>query len=170
MAKLVPILMALSVFLLSASPANHQENSSDKITFGTVPLEMGMTQDSVLAGVLRTLVRPDRLPHFQIDLPASSSGSAVGDQWFGLADRSVTAARRASVLPLHRWRVSPRGNTVAAMAPGSRCERSTMEGAGERRGGTPMKAAVYTRYGPPDVVQISGLEKPVPPQCVSGQP
>jgi hypothetical protein len=25
-----------------------------------------------------------------------------------------------------------------------------------------MKAAVYTRYGPPDVVQIKGLEKPVP--------
>ncbi len=25
-----------------------------------------------------------------------------------------------------------------------------------------MKAAVYTRYGPPDVVQIKDLEKPVP--------
>src|SRR6266849_10043898 len=30
-------------------------------------------------------------------------------------------------------------------------------------GGTPMKAAVYTRYGPPDVVvQIADVEKPVP--------
>src|SRR5712691_6456847 len=30
-------------------------------------------------------------------------------------------------------------------------------------GGTPMKAAVYTRYGPPDVVvQITDVEKPVP--------
>jgi NADPH:quinone reductase-like Zn-dependent oxidoreductase len=37
-----------------------------------------------------------------------------------------------------------------------------MEGAGQRRGGTPMKAAVYTRYGPPDVVQITDVEKPVP--------
>jgi NADPH:quinone reductase-like Zn-dependent oxidoreductase len=37
-----------------------------------------------------------------------------------------------------------------------------MEGAAQRRGGTPMKAAVYTRYGPPDVVQIRDVEKPVP--------
>jgi len=29
-------------------------------------------------------------------------------------------------------------------------------------GGTPMKAAVYTRYGPADVVQITDIEKPVP--------
>jgi NADPH:quinone reductase-like Zn-dependent oxidoreductase len=29
-------------------------------------------------------------------------------------------------------------------------------------GGTPMKAAVYTRYGPPDVVQIVDIEKPLP--------
>jgi len=27
---------------------------------------------------------------------------------------------------------------------------------------TPMTAAVYTRYGPPDVVQITDVEKPVP--------
>src|SRR5712692_266088 len=32
-----------------------------------------------------------------------------------------------------------------------------MEGAGQR-----MKAAVYRRYGPPDVVQIKDVEKPVP--------
>ena len=25
-----------------------------------------------------------------------------------------------------------------------------------------MKAAVYTRYGPPDVVQIADVERPVP--------
>ncbi len=48
------------------------------------------------------------------------------------------------------------------VAPRDRRERSTMEGAGQRRGGTPMKAAVYTRYGPPDVVQITDVEKPVP--------
>jgi NADPH:quinone reductase-like Zn-dependent oxidoreductase len=29
-------------------------------------------------------------------------------------------------------------------------------------GGTPMKAAVYTRYGPPDIVQIADVEKRVP--------
>jgi NADPH:quinone reductase-like Zn-dependent oxidoreductase len=37
-----------------------------------------------------------------------------------------------------------------------------MEGAGQRSGNTRMKAAVYTRYGPPDVVQIKDVEKPVP--------
>src|SRR5712691_12125721 len=43
-----------------------------------------------------------------------------------------------------------------------RRERSTTEGAGRRSGGTSMKAAVYTRYGPPDVVQITDVVKPVP--------
>jgi NADPH:quinone reductase-like Zn-dependent oxidoreductase len=32
----------------------------------------------------------------------------------------------------------------------------------EKRGKRIMKAAVYTRYGPPDVVEIAELEKPVP--------
>jgi NADPH:quinone reductase-like Zn-dependent oxidoreductase len=37
-----------------------------------------------------------------------------------------------------------------------------MEGAGQRSGGPRMKAAVYTRYGRPDVVQIKDVEKPSP--------
>jgi NADPH:quinone reductase-like Zn-dependent oxidoreductase len=41
-------------------------------------------------------------------------------------------------------------------------ERSTMEAAGQRSGDAHRKAAVYTRYGPPDVVQITDIEKPVP--------
>jgi len=41
-------------------------------------------------------------------------------------------------------------------------ERSTMEGTSELSGDPYMKAAVYSRYGPPDVVQINDVEKPVP--------
>ena len=37
-----------------------------------------------------------------------------------------------------------------------------MDGAGPRRGGAPLRAAVYTRYGPPDVVHIEDVAKPVP--------
>ena len=37
-----------------------------------------------------------------------------------------------------------------------------MEGAGQRSGVTPMKAAVFMRYGPPDVIQIADVEKPAP--------
>jgi NADPH:quinone reductase-like Zn-dependent oxidoreductase len=37
-----------------------------------------------------------------------------------------------------------------------------MEKASERSEGTPMKAAVSTRYGPPDVVQVLDVEKPAP--------
>ena len=40
--------------------------------------------------------------------------------------------------------------------------KTNMEGAGQRSGGKPMKAAVYTPYGPPDVVHITDVEKPVP--------
>jgi len=37
-----------------------------------------------------------------------------------------------------------------------------MEGAGQRSSGLRMKATVYSRYGPPDVLQIRDVEKPVP--------
>ena len=50
----------------------------------------------------------------------------------------------------------PRGRFGVAVAPRDGRERSTMEGAGQR-----MKAA-YTRYGPPDVVEVNDLDKPVP--------
>jgi hypothetical protein len=36
-------------------------------------------------------VRADRLPHFQVHVPASNSRSAFGDWWFGLSDLSVPA-------------------------------------------------------------------------------
>ena len=58
----------------------------------------------------------------------------------------------------------PRGNIADAVAPRDRPKRSTMEGASWRSGGVHqhMKAAVYSRYGPPDVLQIRDVEKPVP--------
>src|SRR5713101_2409567 len=99
------------------------------------------------------LLPSDWLPHFQVDLPASNSGRADGDWRFGLADLSVPVARRLSV-PLHFCPRHSRGSIADPVAPGDGRERSTMEGAGQRRASHPnMKAVVYTRYGPPDVVQ-----------------
>jgi len=37
-----------------------------------------------------------------------------------------------------------------------------MEAAGQRRGDTRVKAAVYERFGPPDVVHVAEVEKPIP--------
>jgi hypothetical protein len=37
-----------------------------------------------------------------------------------------------------------------------------MEGAGQRRSGPRMKAAIHSGYRPPDVLQIRDVEKPVP--------
>src|ERR1700694_367747 len=90
---------------------------------------------STYYSILRIMVRPDRLPHLQVHLPSSNSGSAVGDQWFGFCDLSVPTARILSVPALHRCRLRPRGNTTGAMAHRDGCERSTMEGAGQRGGG-----------------------------------
>ena len=95
-----------------------------------------------LPGIFRSLLPPDRLPHLQVGLPASNSGRADGVCRFGLADFSVTAARKLSV-PLHSGPRLPRGTIADAMAPREGRERSTMEGAGQRG----MKAGVYPRSG-----------------------
>src|SRR5207247_697579 len=47
--------------------------------------------------IFRILLSPDRLPHFQIDLPASNSGRADGVGRFGLADLSVITFRKLSI-------------------------------------------------------------------------
>jgi hypothetical protein len=51
-------------------------------------------------GRRRSLLPPDRLPHLQVGLPTSNSGRADGVCRFGLADLSVTVARKLFV-PLH---------------------------------------------------------------------
>ena len=48
-------------------------------------------------GISRTLLLPDRIPHFQVDLPASNSGCGDDDCGFELADLSINAARKLSV-------------------------------------------------------------------------
>jgi hypothetical protein len=43
---------------------------------------------------------PDRLPHFQVDFPASNSGRADGDCRFGLADLSLSPALAHDLSPI----------------------------------------------------------------------
>ena len=90
-------------------------------------------------GIFRILCAPDRLPHYQVHLPASHSGRVVGAWRFGLAELPVSAARIPSV-PLHCSLRRPRGNSADPVAPRVRRERTTMEGAGQRSGGTAIAA------------------------------
>ena len=64
-----------------------------------------------LSGVLRIVVHPDRLSHFQVDLSASNSGSVADDQRFGLDDLSGTA-NRTPTFPRDCGRFRSRGNTT----------------------------------------------------------
>jgi hypothetical protein len=66
--------------------------------------------------ICRLLLHPYRLPHLQVDVPASNSGRADGVCRFGLADLSGTAARKLSV-SLHSGTRLPRGTSANAVAP-----------------------------------------------------
>jgi hypothetical protein len=77
-----------------------------------------------------------------------------------LANLSVTAAHKLSV-PLQSRLRPPCGRIAVPVAPRDGCERSTIEGTCQRSGGLRVKAA-YTRYGPPDVVEVKDLGKPFP--------
>jgi hypothetical protein len=77
---------------------------------------------------------------FKSSLPASNSGRADGVCRSGLADLSVSAARKLSVTLQSGPRL-PRGTSADAMAARDGRGRSTMEGAGPRR----MKATAYRR-------------------------
>jgi hypothetical protein len=97
-------------------------------------------------GLWRLLLPPDRLPDFQVDLPASNSGRADGVCRLGLDDFSVAADGRPSI-PLQSGRRHPWGRIGDAVAPRDGGERSTMEGAGQRttQGEQIMTAAVMMR-------------------------
>jgi hypothetical protein len=80
-------------------------------------------------GILRLLLPLDRLPHLEVDLPASNSRGADGVWRFGLADPSVTVARTLSV-SLQSGPRPFRGGIADPMAPRHRRERTALEGAG----------------------------------------
>ena len=86
-------------------------------------------------GISRALLPPVRPPHFQVDLPASNSRRANGVCRFGLADLSVTAARKLSI-PLQRGLRLPEGRFVDAVVPRDGRERFQLGEAGEPRIGT----------------------------------
>src|ERR1700692_2634777 len=81
-----------------------------------------------LRGIFRSLLPPDRVPHFQVGLPPSKSGCADGVRRFGLADLSVAAVRKPSV-SLQSGSGLSRGTIADAVALREGRERSTMEGA-----------------------------------------
>ena len=93
----------------------------------------------------RILLPAFGLPHFQVGLFAPDTGSANGVCRVGLANLYVTNARKLSV-PLQSGLLHPRGTIAHAVAARDGRERSTMEGAGWRSIGTPMKTSVHTRY------------------------
>jgi hypothetical protein len=70
----------------------------------------------------------------------------------------------SSSLSVHNAASGDCRNISDPVAHYRRRERFEMEGKGQCSGSVHprMKAAVYTRYGPPDVVQITDVEKPVP--------
>src|SRR6266853_3734651 len=75
-------------------------------------------------GISRILLDPDRLPNFQVDLPASNSGRADGDRGLVFADLPVTIARKLSV-PVQYGHRPPRGRIGDAVAPRDGRGRST---------------------------------------------
>jgi hypothetical protein len=67
-------------------------------------------------------VRPDRLPHFQVDLPASSSGSIVGRSTY--VDGILLDAH-ARVRPGERVAVGPVGGGTAPVEQSGRGEHES---------------------------------------------
>src|SRR5260370_24384406 len=82
-------------------------------------------------GILWILLPPDRLPHFQVGLPASISRCGDGDWRFWFADLPVIAAPKLSCPPEY-GPGHDSGRIAAPVASRVRGECPTMGGAGPR--------------------------------------
>jgi hypothetical protein len=123
-----------------------------KLSFAA-DLAVGIIEVSCMIAVTLLLYDIFKSVNRSLSLLAASF-NFVGDRGSVLADLSVTAARKLSV-PLQSGLRPPRGRIRVPVAPRDGPERSTMEGAGQRSRGKRMKAA-FTRYGPPDVIEVKG--------------
>jgi hypothetical protein len=109
----------MCVFYLAPLPLLHGGSALATLTPGQLQalafmfLELNTYAFDVYL-VFRTLVHPDGIFDFQVDLPASNFGSAVDDQWFGwvtyllppIANRLFPLIAGASALgeiPLEFW-------------------------------------------------------------------
>src|SRR6266480_2035121 len=101
----------------------------------------------------------DRIPGCAIDVPAAHIRHTPGYRRNQLRDRlfcqlPATVLRSSSSI-VRPARGAYRRRIADFVADSEGRKHSTMEGPGQRRGGDPhMKAAIYTSYGPPDVVRI----------------
>lgn len=93
-----------------------------------------------LFSIFWILLRPDRVPHFQVKILAANCGCVDGVRWLGVSHVSVTAARRVSI-PLQSRPCCVRGGIVNALVARDGRERATMEGASQRSGVPRMNAA-----------------------------
>ena len=95
--------------------------------------------------LFRALLLIDRLPHFQIHIPASDSGCAHGIGWSRLAPFSITSSQ-VSVDWSQGARLRCR-NVADAMAHRKGSERSTVDRAGKRSKDAPISVSYHPEIG-----------------------
>src|SRR2546427_8265638 len=145
--------MACSSLSTGASPCSRRASASWDAPLGPLaPFILPLPHQ--LTGIFRILLPPDRIPHSKVDLPASTSRRADGVRRFGLADFSVTVARRPSV-PLQLRPRHPRGRIADPVVPRDRPEQTTMEGSGQRSRGM----AIAARHGRDATVRFDAVSR-----------
>jgi hypothetical protein len=124
----------MCVFYLAPLPLLHGGSALAALTPGQLQalafmfLELN-TYAFDVSRVFRTLVHPDGIFDFQVDLPASNFGSAVDDQWFGVGHLPLTTHCESPV-PFNRWRLRARRDSAGVLAHRDGCQRPTLERAG----------------------------------------